>query len=127
MNSVLGSIISWKESNDERLQQISIDNPQLYNAIGGALNFLSKKYAGEEVALVDIKEPIEETIQPIVEPQIQPTLEPIIDDIVELERFEEKKEEDDLTIEEMDILEQMLEDPELDFDLSEEDIENLEF
>lgn len=127
MNSVLGSIISWKESNDERLQQISIDNPQLYSAIGGALNFLSKKYAGEEVALVDIKEPIEETIQPIVEPQIQPTLEPIIDNIVELERFEEKKEEDDLTIEEMDILEQMLEDPELDFDLSEEDIENLEF
>jgi hypothetical protein len=49
-------LYNWKNENDTRLDQLKVDNPNLYNAIGGALSFLSKKYGGENIVLKPIEE-----------------------------------------------------------------------
>lgn len=60
-------LANWKNENDTRLDQLKVDNPNLYNAIGGALSFLSKKYGGENIVLSPIEEVETEMPQVVVE------------------------------------------------------------
>jgi DNA-binding PadR family transcriptional regulator len=53
---VLEALGGWSNINREKLDQIKVDNPPLYNAITKALNLLAKKYGGEDIV---IQKPIE--------------------------------------------------------------------
>jgi len=53
---VLEALGGWRNINQEKLDQIKVDNPPLYNAITKAINLLAKKYGGEDIV---IEKPIE--------------------------------------------------------------------
>jgi hypothetical protein len=53
---VLEALGGWRNINREKLDQIKVDNPPLYDAITKALNLLAKKYGGEDIV---IEKPIE--------------------------------------------------------------------
>jgi DNA-binding PadR family transcriptional regulator len=53
---VLEALGGWSNINREKLDQIKVDNPPLYNAISKALNLLAKKFGGEDII---IQKPIE--------------------------------------------------------------------
>lgn len=53
---VLEALGGWQNVNQEKLEQIKVDNPPLYDAISKALNLLAKKYGGEDII---IQKPIE--------------------------------------------------------------------
>lgn len=53
---VLEALGGWQNVNQEKLEQIKVDNPPLYSAISKALNLLAKKFGGEDII---IQKPIE--------------------------------------------------------------------
>jgi hypothetical protein len=53
---VLEALGGWQNVNQEKLKQIKVDNPPLYDAISKALNLLAKKFGGEDIM---IQKPIE--------------------------------------------------------------------
>jgi hypothetical protein len=53
---VIEALGGWRNVNQEKLEQIKMDNPPLYNAITKAINLLAKKYGGEDIV---IEKPIE--------------------------------------------------------------------
>jgi hypothetical protein len=53
---VIEALGGWRNVNQEKLEQIKVDNPSLYNAITKAINLLAKKYGGEDIV---IEKPIE--------------------------------------------------------------------
>jgi predicted transcriptional regulator len=53
---VLEALGGWQNVNQEKLKQIKVDNPPLYDAISKALNLLAKKFGGEDIM---IQRPIE--------------------------------------------------------------------
>lgn len=56
---VLEALGGWRNINQEKLEQIKVDNPPLYDAITKAINLLAKKYGGEDII---IQKPIEENL-----------------------------------------------------------------
>jgi hypothetical protein len=61
---VLEALGGWRNINREKLDQIKVDNPPLYDAITKALNLLAKKYGGEDIV---IEKPIEKPIEVVSE------------------------------------------------------------
>jgi predicted transcriptional regulator len=53
---VIEALGGWRNVNQEKLEQIKVDNPPLYDAITKAINLLAKKYGGEDIV---IEKPIE--------------------------------------------------------------------
>jgi ribosomal protein S19E (S16A) len=53
---VIEALGGWRNVNQEKLEQIKVDNPPLYSAITKAINLLAKKYGGEDIV---IEKPIE--------------------------------------------------------------------
>lgn len=76
---VLEALGGWQNVNQEKLKQIKVDNPPLYDAISKALNLLAKKFGGEDIM---IQRPIEsvETESPIVA-SLETDLEPNDEDL----------------------------------------------
>jgi hypothetical protein len=76
---VLEALGGWQNVNQEKLKQIKVDNPPLYDAISKALNLLAKKFGGEDIM---IQRPIEavETESPIVA-SLETDLEPSDEDL----------------------------------------------
>jgi hypothetical protein len=46
---VLEALGGWRNINQEKLEQIKVDNAPLYDAITKAINLLAKKYGGEDI------------------------------------------------------------------------------
>jgi len=57
---VIEALGGWRNVNQEKLEQIKVDNPPLYNAISKAINLLAKKYGGEDII---IEKPIEVLVE----------------------------------------------------------------
>ena len=53
---VLEALGGWRNINQEKLEQIKVDNAPLYDAITKAINLLAKKFGGEDIM---IQKPIE--------------------------------------------------------------------
>lgn len=93
---VLEALGGWRNINQEKLEQIKVDNPPLYDAITKAINLLAKKYGGEDII---IQKPIE-----VVEEVITPTQKGQLTDYQILKKIEilsEAKLDDWITIEEL--------------------------
>ena len=80
---VLEALGGWSNINREKLDQIKVDNPPLYNAITKALNLLAKKYGGEDIV---IQKPIE--VVPEVVPEVVSQSEDENRDYVYLKKIE---------------------------------------
>jgi predicted transcriptional regulator len=80
---VLEALGGWSNINREKLDQIKVDNPPLYNAITKALNLLAKKYGGEDIV---IQKPIE--VVPEVVPEVVSQNEDEITDYKILKKIE---------------------------------------
>ena len=61
---VLEALGGWININQEKLDQIKLDNSPLYDAISKAINLLAKKYGGEDIV---IEKPIEKPIEVVSE------------------------------------------------------------
>jgi len=59
---VLEALGGWQNVNQEKLEQIKVDNPPLYNAISKALNLLAKKFGGEDIIIQKPIEVVEEVV-----------------------------------------------------------------
>jgi hypothetical protein len=59
---VLEALGGWQNVNQEKLEQIKVDNPSLYDAISKALNLLAKKYGGEDIIIQKPIEVVEEVV-----------------------------------------------------------------
>lgn len=59
---VLEALGGWQNVNQEKLEQIKVDNPPLYDAISKALNLLAKKYGGENIIIQKPIEVVEEVV-----------------------------------------------------------------
>ena len=57
---VIEALGGWRNVNQEKLEQIKVDNPPLYNAITKAINLLAKKYGGEDIVIEKPMEVVEE-------------------------------------------------------------------
>lgn len=62
---VLEALGGWQNVNQEKLQQIRVDNPSLYNAISKALNLLAKKFGGEDIIIQKPIEVVDKKLTPI--------------------------------------------------------------
>lgn len=61
---VLEALGGWRNINQEKLDQIKVDNPPLYNAITKAINLLAKKYGGEDIVIEKPIEVVAEVVSP---------------------------------------------------------------
>ena len=60
---VLEALGGWRNINQEKLEQIKVDNAPLYDAITKAINLLAKKYGGEDIIIQKPIEVVAENLQ----------------------------------------------------------------